>query len=163
MNQSIHLLISLLICGASVLPTTVLAESMTWRMTTVVAMQQGSDTIRRGVAMTDTGHAAFVTMKIRPTAPPSQGAMPFTSETEYRFEDGSSFTVRGHGVARMSPEGVPIPGEVQVNGSLIAGAGRFAGVSGTVKMRSVSGLNRRVDGILGDQFAEGQAEYALPK
>ena len=111
----------------------------------------------------DGGQSAFVTLRLRPTAPPSQGAMPFATETEYRFEDGSSFTVRGQGVAKMSPEGVPIPGETRISGTFIAGTGRYAGISGTVMMRSVSGLNRMADGVLGDQFAEGQAEYLLPK
>jgi hypothetical protein len=63
----------------------------------------------------------------------------------------------------MSPEGVPVQGETEISGTFIAGTGRYAGISGTVLMRSVSGMNRMADGVLGDQFAEGRAEYTLPK
>ncbi|MBX3637851.1 MAG: hypothetical protein KF683_20960 [Rubrivivax sp.] len=138
-----------------------LADTMSWRLATVISTQQGGETVRRGVAIMSTGQPALVTLRLRPTAPPAQGAMPFTTETEYRFDDGSSFVVRGQGIARMSPEGVPITGETRIEGSFVAGTGRYAGIAGTVRVRTVSGLNPTADGILGDQFAEAQAEYTL--
>jgi len=139
------------------------AETASWRLTTVTATMQAGETIRKGVAIFSNGQPAFVTVRLRPTAQPAQGSMPFSTETEDRFEDRSSFTVLGHGVTRMSPEGVPMAGENRIDGKFIAGTGRFAGITGTVSVRTVSGMNRTTDGALGDSFGEAQADYTSPK
>ena len=161
-NRSAALFLTAL-ASSLLLGGTALAETMSWRLTTVTATMQAGETSRRGVAIFSNGQPAFVVVRLRPTAQPSQGSMPFSTETEYRFEDGSSFTVRGQGTAKLSPEGVPLAGETRIDGNFIAGTGRYAGITGSVSVRSVSGLNRMTDGILGDSFGDAQAEYTLPK
>lgn len=139
------------------------ADSLYWRLATVTVTMQAGETLRKGVALFSNGQPALVTVRLRPTAQPAQGSMPFSTDTEYQFEDGSSFTVRGQGVTKMTPEGVPLPGENRIEGRFIAGSGRYAGITGTVSVRTVSGLNRMADGVLGDSFGDAQAEYTLPQ
>lgn len=138
-------------------------ETLNWRLATVVVDQQAGETVRRGAAIFSNGEPAFVTLRLRPTAPPAQGRMPFATHSLYRFEDGSTFTVVGTGVAAMSPEGVPLPVENLIEGRVTEGTGRFAGISGTVALRSRSGMDRTSPGVLGDQFAAGQADVSLPR
>lgn len=163
MNILRHTATHLVALCALASPMAAWADTMTWRLATVTSTMQAGETLRKGVAIFDNGQPAFVSIRLRPTAPPAQGSMPFTTETEYRFEDGSTFTVRGSGISRMSPEGVPIPGETRVDGSFASGTGRFSGIRGTVVLRSVSGLSRMTDGVLGEQFGEGQADYTLAR
>lgn len=152
-------LITILLAAA---PLCSSAETLSWRLATVVATQQGSETVRRGVAIFSTGEPATLTLRLRPAAPPSGGGMRFTTETIYRFEDGSTFTVVGHGEAQMSPEGVPLPGPTAIEGRFESGSGRFAGITGTVRLSSRSGLDRTATGLLGDQFSSAESEYQLP-
>lgn len=149
--------------AALCLPAAAWAEGMTWRTATVIATQLGGETVRRGVAIFDDGSPATLTLRLRPTAPPSQGRMPFTTRSDYRFEDGSTFTVDGTGTAAMSPEGVPLPVEHVVEGTFTGGTGRFAGITGTVTLRSRAGFDRMAPGVLGDQFSTGEATYSLAK
>lgn len=145
------------------LPCAILAETMSWRLATVVSSQQGSETIRRGVALFSNGEPATLTLRLRPTASPSQGRMPFSTHTVYRFEDGSSFVVVGAGSAAVSPEGAPLPVENLIEGSFAEGSGRYLGITGKVTLRSRSGMDRSAHGILGDQFSFAQAEYTISK
>jgi hypothetical protein len=138
------------------------AETMSWKVATVVATQQGSETVRRGVAIFSNGEPATLTLRLRPIAPPSGGRMPFTTETIYRFDDGSTITVVGKGEAQMSPEGVPLPLATTIEGTFSAGSGRFSGISGTVTLTSRSGMDRTSPGVLGDQFSAAEATYKLP-
>lgn len=139
------------------------AETMTWRVATVISAQQSGETVRRGVAIFANGEPALVTLRLRPTAPPSQGKMPFSTHTVYRFEDGSSFTIVGAGSASMSPEGIPLPVETLIDSRFESGSGRFTGITGTATLRSRSGLDRTALGVLGDQFSVAEADYTLPK
>lgn len=139
------------------------AESMAWRAATVIATQAGSETVRRGVAIFADGEPATLTLRLRPTAAPSQGRMPFSTHSVYRFDDGSTFTIEGAGTAAMSPEGVPLPVENLIEGSFVGGTGRFAGIAGTVTLRSRSGFDRTAPGVLGEQFSTGEGTYTLAR
>jgi hypothetical protein len=154
--------IALLALAITAMPLVAKADTMAWRVATVIASQQGSETVRRGVAIFSNGEPATLTLRLRPVAPPSGGRMPFTTETIYRFEDESTITVVGKGEAQMSPEGVPLPVSTVIEGTFSAGSGRFNGISGTVTLTSRSGMDRTALGVLGDQFSAAEATYKLP-
>ncbi len=154
--------IALLALVVAAMPLAAKADTMSWRVATVIATQQGGETVRRGVAIFSNGEPATLTLRLRPVAPPSGGRMPFTTETIYRFEDGSTITVVGKGEAQMSPEGVPLPVATVIEGTFSAGSGRFTGISGTVTLTSRSGMDRTSLGVLGDQFSAAEATYNLP-
>ena len=139
------------------------ADTMSWRVATVVSTQEAGETVRRGVAIFSNGEPATLTLRLRPTAPPSQGKMPFSIRTIYRFEDGSTFTVSGRGIAAMAAEGVPLTSETQIEGGFVDGTGRFSGIEGTVVLKSRSGLDRSAPGVLGDQFSSAEATYSLKR
>ena len=52
-------------------PAAAFADDMSWRVATVVSSQQDGQTVRRGVAIFSNGEPALVTLRLKPTAPPS--------------------------------------------------------------------------------------------
>lgn len=144
-------------------PAWAAAEALSWRVATVGVTQQAGEATHRGVALFANGEPATLTLRLRPTAAPSRGRMPFATHTVHRFEDGSTFTVLGAGQAAMSTEGVPLPVESLIEGRFEGGTGRFAGIKGTVTLRSRSGMDRPAPGVPGDQPSVAEAGYTVPK
>lgn len=139
--------------------------TLAWRQTSVLAERKMEGAVpvslRRGVAMFADGEPATITARLVPSGRPVDGRMTVVQEMRYRFEDGSMFAVRGAAVARVNPDGSPIPGEVQASGEFVEGSGRFAGISGTYTMRSRTDLPARADGMLGDYYGDAEAKVTL--
>lgn len=155
----------LLAAGAVLAQSAPAPATLAWRQTSVLVerrMEGGASvSMRRGVAMFADGEPATITARLQPSGRPVDGRMTVTQEMRYRFEDGSSFAVRGAGVVRVNPDGSPIPGEVLASGEVVEGSGRFAGMSGSYTMRSRTDLPPRADGVLGDYFGDAEAKVTL--
>lgn len=135
--------------------------TIAWRQTSVLTERQPSFQTRRGVAIFSNGEPATIAVRLQPISRPVDGRMTVQNEMRFRFEDGSSFLMRGTTLARATPEGMPIPGEAAGSGEFAEGTGRFAGIAGTWQMRVHTGLAMQTDGVLGDYFAEGTGRYTL--
>ena len=134
-----------------------------WRQTSVLIERQASVQTRRGVAIFSNGEPATIAVRLQPTSRPVDGRMSVQNEMRFRFEDGSSFLLRGTTLARVSPEGMPIPGETTGSGEFAEGTGRFTGITGTWQMRVRTDLTTQADGVLGDYFADGTGRYTLAR
>lgn len=139
--------------------------TLSWRQTSVLVerrMEGGTPvSVRRGVAMFADGEPATLTVRLLPSGRPVDGRMTVLQEMRFRFEDGSTFALRGASSPRVNPDGTPIAGEVQASGEFVEGSGRFAGISGAYTMRSRTDLAARADGLLGDYFGEAEAKVSI--
>jgi hypothetical protein len=164
-RQGFGAAVVLLAAGSALAQTAPAPTTLSWRQTSVLAerrMEGGAPvTVRRGVAVFADGEPATITVRLLPSGRPVDGRMTVVQEMRYRFEDGSTFAVRGAGTPRVNPDGSPIPGEVLATGDVIEGSGRFAGITGTYTMRSRTDLPARADGMLGDYFGDAQATVTI--
>lgn len=139
------------------------AQNISWRQTSVFHERVANVNVRRGVAIFANGEPALMTVRLQPTMRPVDGRMTVLNEMRFRFEDGSTFALRGQSSVPVQADGSPIPGEVSLGGEFVEGTGRFAGIAGTWRMRSRTDLSIRTDGVLGDYFGDGTATYTLGK
>lgn len=147
--------------GLSPLP--VLAETLSWRQASVAAGAgaDGRSLLRRGVVIYGDGQVATMTVRLTPQGPPVDGLLPVGNELEYRFEDGSSLSLRSLVQSRLGPDGRALRGENRNDGQVVSGTGRYQGASGSFRMRVRTDVDPRSDGVLGDYFGVGEAEFTL--
>ena len=140
-----------------------LADTLTWRQTSVLQTQSQTGAVRQGVAIFEKAMSATMTVQLSFPEPPVGRDLLVVNVTTYRFEDGSMLRMQGRSTAKLLPEGMPMRGESMMLGEVIGGTGRYQGATGTYKMRIRTDISLATDGALGDYFGEGTAEVTLAK
>lgn len=140
-----------------------LADTLSWRQTSVLQTQSRTGAVRQGVAIFAGALPATMTVQITFASPPVGGELPVMNATLYRFEDGSTLRTQGRSSVKLLPEGSPLKGESVTVGEVVGGTGRFEGATGTYRLRVRTDIQMATDGMLGDYFAEGVAEITLAR
>ena len=134
-------------------------EELSWRQSSIRTEAQGSNYVRRGVAMFANGEPATLTFQ-GVAKPPEGDRQEFSGRMLMRFEDGATFSFDMQGVTQFGPRGTAPT--ISASGKLVEGTGRFAGISGTIEFNG-RGMDVKADGNLGDIFGTGRATYTLNK
>lgn len=148
-------------CALALAAWSAQADQLSWRATSVQGPRLPTVNTRVGVAMFSTGEPATYERRIRAAGAPADGRLAVQVESVYRFADGATIVMRSRETINLTPQGSHGRDEWTGEGEIAEGTGRFAGIQGRFTFRAVMGLDGQADGLLGDSFLTGRAEYML--